>query len=96
MTHKDSAGNCGNLLPGWVQWMTAGSGVVHSEMPSEELLKNGGKMEGFQLWVNLPKKDKMVRPRYQDTAAEKIPIAKSEGLCFCMNYTGLQSRGVWY
>ncbi|CAB3977312.1 Hypothetical predicted protein [Paramuricea clavata] len=77
MSHKDSAGNSGDLLPGWVQWMTAGSGVVHSEMPSEELLKNGGRLEGFQLWVNLPKKDKMIRPRYQDTAAEKIPVVKS-------------------
>jgi hypothetical protein len=80
MSHKDSAGNSGNLLPGWVQWMTAGSGVVHSEMPSEELLKNGGRLEGFQLWVNLPKKDKMIRPRYQDTAAEKIPVVKSNGI----------------
>jgi redox-sensitive bicupin YhaK (pirin superfamily) len=51
----------------------AGSGVIHSEMPSKELLENGGKMEGFQLWVNLPAKDKMVPPRYQDTPPERIP-----------------------
>eukprot|EP00735_Rhodelphis_limneticus_P007752 TRINITY_DN2036_c0_g1::TRINITY_DN2036_c0_g1_i1::g.21792::m.21792 TRINITY_DN2036_c0_g1::TRINITY_DN2036_c0_g1_i1::g.21792 ORF type:complete len:314 (+),score=59.99,sp/Q9SEE4/PIRL_SOLLC/46.08/6e-74,Pirin/PF02678.11/1.5e-34,Pirin_C/PF05726.8/1.9e+03,Pirin_C/PF05726.8/9.4e+02,Pirin_C/PF05726.8/7.3e-33,Cupin_2/PF07883.6/0.38,Cupin_2/PF07883.6/4.9e+02 TRINITY_DN2036_c0_g1_i1:131-1072(+) len=75
--HQDSAGNEGKLGPGWVQWMTAGSGVVHSEMPTKELLENGGTMEGFQLWVNLPKKDKMIPPRYQDTPPEKMPIVKS-------------------
>eukprot|EP00123_Amoebidium_parasiticum_P018276 comp24156_c1_seq1/m.44004 comp24156_c1_seq1/g.44004 ORF comp24156_c1_seq1/g.44004 comp24156_c1_seq1/m.44004 type:complete len:338 (-) comp24156_c1_seq1:492-1505(-) len=78
MHHQDSAGNEGKLSAGWVQWMTAGSGVVHSEMPSDDMLKNGGRLEGFQLWVNLPKKDKMIPPRYQDTPAEKIPVAVSE------------------
>lgn len=78
MEHKDSAGNSGVLKAGWVQWMTAGSGVVHSEMPSEDMIKNGGKTEGFQLWVNLPAKDKMIPPRYQDTPDEKIPIATAE------------------
>lgn len=73
--HKDSAGNSGVLKAGWVQWMTAGSGVVHSEMPGKEVVKNGGRSEGFQLWVNLPAKDKMIPPRYQDTPDEKIPIA---------------------
>eukprot|EP00794_Sanderia_malayensis_P000128 gene128-739_t len=75
--HHDSAGNSGVLGPGWVQWMTAGSGVVHSEMPSERFTKTGGLFEGFQLWVNLPAKDKMTRPRYQDTPPEKIPVTKS-------------------
>ncbi|XP_077866506.1 uncharacterized protein LOC100373721 [Saccoglossus kowalevskii] len=75
MQHKDSLGNKGNLKSGWVQWMTAGSGVVHSEMPSDDIMKNGGKLEGFQLWVNLPAKDKMIAPRYQDTPNEKIPVA---------------------
>lgn len=75
--HKDSAGNSGTLGPGWVQWMTAGSGVVHSEMPSDKLFKNGGKMEGFQLWVNLPAKDKMIAPRYQDTPPDKIPVVET-------------------
>jgi redox-sensitive bicupin YhaK (pirin superfamily) len=78
MVHKDSAGNSGKLGPGDVQWMTAGSGVVHSEMPDRELLRNGGKLHGFQLWVNLPRQDKMVAPRYQDTPASRIPVAKSE------------------
>lgn len=77
--HHDSAGNEGNLKPGWVQWMTAGSGVVHSEMPTDELLETGGRSEGFQLWVNLPKKYKMVPPRYQDTPPESIPVVSSKG-----------------
>ena len=76
--HKDSAGNSGVLKAGWVQWMTAGSGVVHSEMPSDDMMKNGGRSEGFQLWVNLPAKDKMISPRYQDTPAENIPIATAQ------------------
>lgn len=49
----------GILSEGWVQWMTAGSGVVHSEMPTDEIMNNGGVMEGFQLWANLPAKDKV-------------------------------------
>ncbi|KAL3837483.1 hypothetical protein ACJMK2_022837 [Sinanodonta woodiana] len=75
--HQDSQGNSGMLKAGWVQWMTAGSGVIHSEMPSDEFMKTGGKMEGFQLWVNLPAKDKMIPPRYQDTPPEKIPIVET-------------------
>ncbi|PZC48683.1 MAG: hypothetical protein C1O27_000052 [Chloroflexi bacterium] len=77
MEHKDSAGNSGKLNPGDVQWMTAGAGVVHSEMPSEELLRDGGRMHGFQLWVNLPSVDKMMRPRYQDVSAATIPQAQT-------------------
>ncbi|XP_046575343.1 LOW QUALITY PROTEIN: pirin-like protein [Haliotis rubra] len=75
--HQDSAGNKGVLKAGWVQWMTAGSGVVHSEMPTDDLLKNGGKQEGFQLWVNLPSKNKMMEPRYQEVPAETIPSVKT-------------------
>src|ERR1700682_2405234 len=66
MRHHDSRGNSGVLGPGDVQWMTAGSGVIHSEMPDPQLLKTGGRLHGFQLWVNLPKRDKMIPPRYQD------------------------------
>jgi hypothetical protein len=77
MEHKDSQGNYGKLASGDVQWMTAGAGVVHSEMPSEEMSRNGGKMHGFQLWVNLPRKDKMIAPRYQDTVSAKIPVVQS-------------------
>ena len=71
--HKDSKGNHGCLRPGDVQWMTAGSGVVHSEMPSPEFFEKGGTMHGFQIWINLPSKRKMITPRYQDTPSERIP-----------------------
>ena len=76
--HKDSHGNEGNLGPGWVQWMTAGAGVIHSEMPSKKMIKEGGRMEGFQLWVNLPSHLKMTTPRYQDTPPDRIPEATTE------------------
>ncbi len=78
MVHKDSVGNVGRLNPGDVQWMTAGSGIMHSEMPSDELLKNGGRLHGFQIWVNLPGRDKMIAPRYQDMPSEKIPLVHSD------------------
>jgi redox-sensitive bicupin YhaK (pirin superfamily) len=69
MRHRDNQGNSGLLTPGSVQWMTAGRGIVHSEMPEQE----NGLMWGFQLWVNLPAKDKMSAPRYQDIAPDRIP-----------------------
>jgi redox-sensitive bicupin YhaK (pirin superfamily) len=78
MQHRDSWGNHGILHPGDVQWMTAGSGLVHSEMPGETLVRDGGKLHGFQLWINLPRKDKMLKPRYQDTTAGRIPVVRSE------------------
>src|ERR1051325_7034174 len=78
MEHKDSQGNSGRIGPGDVQWMTAGAGVVHSEMPEREFAARGGRMHGFQLWVNLPARDKMMRPRYQEIPAEGIPSALSE------------------
>ncbi|HSS45226.1 MAG TPA: pirin family protein [Thermoanaerobaculia bacterium] len=77
MEHRDSQGNHGKLGPGDVQWMTAGSGVVHSEMPEEQFAARGGRMHGFQLWVNLPARDKMMRPRYQEVAASSIPAART-------------------
>src|SRR5574340_1268241 len=64
MQHKDSFGNRGLLEAGDVQWMTAGSGLVHSEMPGSELVRKGGRLEGFQLWVNLPRAAKLTPPRY--------------------------------
>ena len=76
--HKDSRGNSGKLGPGDVQWMTAGAGVVHSEMPEKEFLRSGGNLHGFQLWVNLPQRDKMIKPRYQDVPSSKIPVARTE------------------
>jgi redox-sensitive bicupin YhaK (pirin superfamily) len=78
MQHKDSQGNQGKLRPGDVQWMTAGSGVVHSEMPEPSFQETGGRMHGFQLWVNLPARDKMTRPRYQEIPGSGIPVAKSD------------------
>jgi len=74
MQHKDNKGNQGDLGPGSVQWMTAGRGIVHSEMPLQE----SGRMSGFQLWVNLPAKDKMCAPRYQDIPADEVPTVESE------------------
>ena len=75
--HKDSQGHSGRLAPGDVQWMTAGSGVIHSEMPEKEFARTGGRLHGFQLWVNLPARDKMIEPHYQDIPNAKIPIAES-------------------
>lgn len=77
MRHRDSRGHAGALAPGDVQWMTAGDGVVHSEMPDPEFQKKGGRMHGLQLWVNLPKVDKRMRPRYQEIPSARIPSAKS-------------------
>ncbi|RPE81165.1 pirin family protein [Vulcaniibacterium tengchongense] len=69
MRHRDNHGNEGVLVPGSVQWMTAGRGLVHSEMPEQQ----EGRMRGFQLWVNLPAREKMTAPRYQEFAPERIP-----------------------
>lgn len=69
MRHHDSAGNSGLLGPGAAQWMTAGSGLIHSELPEQE----EGLMEGFQLWINLPARNKMVAPYYRDIPSEAIP-----------------------
>ena len=75
MRHGDNQGNSGLLTAGSVQWMTAGRGILHSEMPEQE----DGLMWGFQLWVNLPAKDKMTAPRYQDIAPERIPQVAGNG-----------------
>jgi redox-sensitive bicupin YhaK (pirin superfamily) len=74
MRHGDNHGNVGLLEPGSVQWMTAGRGIVHSEMPEQE----DGLMRGFQLWVNLPAKDKMTEPRYQDIPPGDIPVVERD------------------
>jgi redox-sensitive bicupin YhaK (pirin superfamily) len=80
MEHRDSHGNSGALGPGDVQWMTAGSGVIHSEMPAADLASRGGRMHGFQLWVNLPRRDKMMAPRYQEVPASRIPeVSTADG-----------------
>ncbi len=75
MEHRDTVGNRGRLTSGSVQWMTAGSGIIHSEMPQQER----GLLWGFQLWVNLPRKLKMMRPRYQDIARDRVPVVGTTG-----------------
>ena len=72
MQHKDSGGNTGDLGPGDVQWMTAARGLIHSEMPQQ----TEGRMRGFQLWLNLPAKEKMKAPAYQDIPAKGIPVVR--------------------
>ena len=72
--HEDSDGSSTELLKGDMQWMTAGRGVVHSELPLPSLMKNGGVFHAVQIWVNLPKKKKMIEPRYQNIRAQQIPI----------------------
>eukprot|EP00193_Tetraselmis_chui_P017767 CAMPEP_0177771042 /NCGR_PEP_ID=MMETSP0491_2-20121128/11315_1 /TAXON_ID=63592 /ORGANISM="Tetraselmis chuii, Strain PLY429" /LENGTH=310 /DNA_ID=CAMNT_0019288433 /DNA_START=256 /DNA_END=1188 /DNA_ORIENTATION=+ len=71
--HKDSAGNCGVIGPGDVQWMTAGRGIIHEEFHSGNFAKTGGTFEMYQLWVNLPKEHKMTAPRYQGILRDDIP-----------------------
>jgi len=76
MRHRDSAGHEGLLSPGSVQWMTAGRGVIHSEMPEQQ----DGAMEGFQLWLNLPAKDKLREPWYRDIRPDEIPAVHDAGV----------------
>ncbi|RXZ42227.1 pirin family protein [Crenobacter cavernae] len=74
MRHRDNAGNEGLLSPGGVQWMTAGRGIVHSELPEQQ----DGLMHGFQLWVNLPARDKMTEPGYRDIPEGDIPVVQAK------------------
>ena len=77
LEHEDSAGHRGSLRAGDVQWMTAGAGIVHAEMPSRALRERGGRVHGFQVWVNLPARLKLTTPRYQEIAAAAIPTAEA-------------------
>jgi len=70
MRHEDHLGNRGDLKPGDVQWMTAGRGIIHSEMPQQ----SAGRMRGFQLWINLPAREKMKPAHYRDVPASEIPV----------------------
>jgi len=79
MEHRDSTGGHGVIVPGGVQWMTAGAGVVHSEMPTAEILQRGGRVHGFQLWVNLRAADKMRRPRYQGFGPDELGVGSTDG-----------------
>ncbi len=88
MRHQDNAGHEGVIEPGGIQWMTAGRGIIHSEMPEQE----DGMLEGFQLWVNLPAQHKMDAPHYQEYAQDKIPIEQRAG-CSIRVITGTTSQG---
>ncbi len=77
LEHEDSVGHRGRLGAGDVQWMTAGAGVIHSEMPSSRVQREGGRVHAFQIWVNLPARDKMMAPRYQEVPAAGIPEGRS-------------------
>ncbi len=76
--HEDSAGHRGHIGPGDVQWMTAGAGVVHSELPAPRIREEGGRVHGFQIWVNLPRRDKMMPPRYQEIPSARLPERATE------------------
>jgi len=75
MRHEDHLGHRGELTSGSVQWMTAGRGIIHSEMPQQE----SGRMRGFQLWINLPRREKMKPAKYRDIAAREIPVVDLAG-----------------
>jgi redox-sensitive bicupin YhaK (pirin superfamily) len=77
MEHRDSAGGGGVLRGGDTQWMTAGAGLVHSEMPTATMLRDGGRSHGIQLWVNLPRADKLLPPRYQDIPGDELTFVRT-------------------
>jgi hypothetical protein len=89
MRHKDNAGHEGVIESGGIQWMTAGKGIVHSEMPEQE----NGMLEGFQLWVNLPAGHKMDEASYQEYPARHIPLESREGGIELRVITGITSQG---
>ena len=89
MRHKDNAGHEGVIEPGGIQWMTAGKGIVHSEMPEQE----NGMLEGFQLWVNLPASHKMDQAAYQEYSAGHIPLEEREAGIQVRVITGVTSQG---
>ena len=76
MAHHDSTGNSGIIRPGDVQWMTAGAGILHKEYHEQEFSKTGGPFEMIQLWVNLPKKDKLTKPKYQAITSSQMGKVK--------------------
>ena len=79
MEHEDSHGHRGAIRSGDVQWMTAGAGIIHSEMPAADIMQHGGRVHGFQIWVNLPKEHKMAQPRYQEFPSARLPVVTSPG-----------------
>jgi quercetin 2,3-dioxygenase len=93
MEHEDSAGHRGRLGAGDVQWMTAGRGIVHSEMPSRAMRQRGGRMHGFQIWVNLPARDKLMAPRYQEIPRAAIPEAATPDGCAVVHVIAGEALG---
>jgi len=89
MRHKDNAGNEGVVEPGGIQWMTAGKGIMHSEMPEQD----NGLMKGFQLWINLPATHKMSEPSYQEFNADAIPLEVTEKDGLIRVITGTTDNG---
>jgi redox-sensitive bicupin YhaK (pirin superfamily) len=89
MRHKDSAGNEGVIEPGGVQWMTAGKGIVHSEMPEQD----NGLLMGFQLWVNLPASAKMTEPAYQEFPPDRVPLEQRDNGTLVRVISGTTSEG---
>jgi len=89
MRHKDNAGHEGVIEPGGIQWMTAGKGIVHSEMPEQE----NGMLEGFQLWINLPASHKMDTAAYQEYPAEQIPLESRQAGIEVRVISGVTSKG---
>ena len=77
MEHRDSYGGGGVIHGGDTQWMTAGAGLVHSEMPTEKMMREGGLLHGVQLWVNLPRADKRAEPRYQDITGDELALFRN-------------------
>jgi len=78
MEHRDSYGGGGVIRGGDTQWMTAGAGLVHSEMPTKKMMQEGGLLHGVQIWVNLPKRDKRAEPRYQDITGDQLTLFRNE------------------
>ncbi|MBP8116360.1 MAG: pirin family protein [Nitrospira sp.] len=94
VSHRDSTGSGGVIGPGDVQWMTAASGIVHEELHEEEFAKEGGLLEGIQLWVNLPKASKMTAPRYQTLVDAEIPAVELDGGAGRVRVIAGEFRGV--
>jgi redox-sensitive bicupin YhaK (pirin superfamily) len=92
LTHKDSSGSSSIIKAGGIQWMTAGSGLIHAEISSEEFKTNGGPLEMLQLWINLPARQKMVKPKYTGLQKEQIPVISLEQ----GKVTGQLTTGNWW
>jgi redox-sensitive bicupin YhaK (pirin superfamily) len=89
ITHEDNKGHKGVLGPGDVQWMTAGKGIIHSQMPSRE----HGRLQGLQLWLNLPAAEKMCQPRYQELLNQELPIERQDMGAFIKVIAGTTDKG---